>query len=109
MDKVTSMDKVTKLEAEKMLGDVPEEKRFFCCDGQVFKNLQELVTALKGMKEETFRYHSNETKSDFSNWVRDVIGDEKLSKDLRKSTTQDQAARKVADRIAWLKSKLAVK
>jgi len=45
-------------------------------------------------------------KNDFSNWVRDVIGDEKLSRDLQKSTTQAQAAKSVADRVTWLKSKI---
>ena len=69
------------------------------------KNLPELEMALKEMSEETFRYHSSETKSDFSNWVRDVIGDEKLSRDLQKSTSRTQAVKKVADRIAWLQSK----
>jgi len=99
------MVRITKTVAEKLLADVPQEKRFWCSDGRALRNLPELETALKGMSEETFRYHSNETKSDFSNWVYDVIGDEKLARDLRKSTTQTQAAKSVADRIAWLKGK----
>jgi hypothetical protein len=104
---VTKMEKITKSVAVKMLGDVPGENWFWCYDGRVLKNLQELETALKEMGEETFRYHASEAKNDFSNWVKDVIGDEKLSGDLRKSTTGAQAAKKVADRIAWLKKKLA--
>jgi len=55
------------------------------------------------MSEETFRYHSSEIKSDFRNWIYDVIGDEKLSSDLGKSTTQAQAATSyVGNRVAWL-------
>ena len=46
------------------------------------------------------RYHSNEDKSDFSNWVYDVISGEKLSRDLWKSAAQAQAARYVGNRIA---------
>ena len=99
------MVRITKTVAEKLLADVPQEKRFWCSDGRALRNLPELETALKGMSEETFRYHFNETKSDFSNWVYDVIGDEKLARDLRKSTTQTQAVKSVADRIAWLKGK----
>ena len=99
------MVRITKTVAEKLLADVPREKRFWCSDGRALRNLPELETVLKGMSEETFRYHSKETKSDFSNWVHDVIGDEKLARDLRKSTTQTQAAKSVADRIAWLKGK----
>ena len=103
------MAKVTRLVAESRLGDVPENKRFLCYDGETINNLRELRIALKDMSDETFNYHSNEVKSDFGNWVRDVIGDEKLSKDLRKSYNRFQAAKSVADRIAWLESKLVAK
>ena len=93
---------ITKAVAEGRLGDVSQEKQFWCHDGHRLKNLQELEAALAQMTEETFRYHVNETKSDFSNWVRDVIGDDKLSRDLRTSVTRDRAARSVAARIDLL-------
>jgi len=100
------MFRITKSVAEERLGNVSQEKQFWCHDGQYLKNLQEMKAALEQMTEETFRYHSNEAKSDFSNWVRDVIGDEKLSRDLQKSTTRAQAVKSVADRVIWLKSKI---
>jgi hypothetical protein len=103
------MIRITKSRAEKMLGDVPAEKRFWCQDGQVLKNLSELEKALRNMKEPTFRHHSSEARNDFSNWVKDVIGDEKLSTDLLKSTTRTQAAKSVASRIAFLRQKIATK
>ena len=90
------MFKITKAVAEKILADVPQEKRFRCHDGRVLKSLPELEAELKVMSEETFR-----------NWVRDVVGDEKLSRNLRKNTNRAQAAKRVANRIAWLKSKIA--
>ena len=62
------MVKITKKVAEKMLGEVPWNERFSCSDGRVLKSLPELEAALKEMSEEAFRYHSNEVKSDFSNW-----------------------------------------
>jgi len=102
------MLKFTKAVAEKMLGDVPQEMWFWCSDGRALKNLPELEVALREMSEETFRCHADESKSDFSNWARDVIGDQKLARDLRKSTTQAQAARSVANRIAWLRGKMAI-
>jgi hypothetical protein len=100
------MVRIAKSVAEERLGDVSQEKQFWCHDGRYLKNLEELEVALEQMTEETFRYHSNEAKSDFSNWVRDVIGDEKLSRDLQKSTTQAQAAKSVVDRVTWLKGKI---
>jgi hypothetical protein len=93
--------------AAEWLADVPLEKQFWCSDGRILKNLAELENTLGEMSEETFGYHSNEVKSDFSNWVRDVIGDEKLARDLLKSVTRAQAMKNVANRIAWLNSKMA--
>ena len=103
------MVKITSSVAGKWLDDVPVGEQFWCQDGRVLKNLWELQAALSDMREETFRHHSNETKNDFSNWVKDVIGDEKLSRDLLRSTTKAQAARSVASRIAWLEDKMAAK
>lgn len=103
------MTKITETVAEKMLGDVPQDKWFYCADGRFLKNLPELDFALKGMSDETYCYHSNDAKSDFSKWVTDVVDDAKLSRDLQKSTSRTKAAKSVADRIAWLRSKTITK
>ena len=99
------MVKNTREIARSRLADVPPEKQFWCSDGRVFKNLAELVAGLEQISEETFRYHSNETKNDFSKWVSDVIGDRQLSRDMQKIRSRAQAVLVVADRVAWLKSK----
>lgn len=100
------MIRVTRRTARRMLGSVPQDKRFWCQDGRVLKNLLELETAFRLMSDDAFSYHAHEARNDFSNWVRDVIGDEKLSRDLLKSTTRARAEKNVSSRIAWLKSKL---
>ena len=102
---MTKIIRITKIIARERLADVPCEKLFWCSDGRVLKNLSELEMALKQMNEETFRYHSSETKNDFATWVMDVIGDDKLSRDLQKSKTQAQAEKAVVDRVAWLHRK----
>src|SRR4030067_2050059 len=79
------MVKMTSSVAIQRIADVPDDKRFWCSDGRTVKNLQELVTALEQMSDETYRYHANDMKTDFANWVRDVIGDDKLARDLLKS------------------------
>jgi hypothetical protein len=99
------MVKMTGPVARQKLADVPEGKQFWCVDGRTLKNLPELAASLEQMSEDTFRTHSNDTKSDFSNWVRDVIGEDKLARDLLKSSTKQQAAKAVADRVKWLKEK----
>lgn len=91
---------------ESWLGDVPQDKVFWRHDGGAVKNLDELAAALRQMSEETFRYHAAGGKSDFSNWVRDVIGDGTLANQLQKAMTQTTAARKVETRLGWLKARL---
>jgi len=100
--------RITKSIAETRLGEVPQGEQFWCEDGRVLNNLPELSVALHQMHAETYRHHAGGNRNDFSNWVRDVIGDDKLSRDLLKSTSQAQSAKSVGDRIAWLKSKLEV-
>jgi hypothetical protein len=87
-----------------MLADVPDEKRFWLADGRYLKNLEELEAALAQMAPETFATHSNAEKTDFSNWVRDVIGDDKLAADLLKCKTRERAARIVTERVRLLKA-----
>ena len=101
------MARIVAQDAEKMLGKVPDRKEFRCCDGNTLQDVRELGGALISMSDGTFNYHSNEKKKDFGNWVRDVIGDEKLSRDLDKSTTRNQAAKNVAKRVAFLSEKLS--
>jgi hypothetical protein len=98
--------KISKEEANKRLGDVPDEKRFWCQDGRVIKNLKELEEALNDMSDETFHYHLGEGRNDFSNWIRDVVGDNKLANDLSKAKSRIQASKTVAQRISFLQSKV---
>jgi len=91
-----------KQEAEKFLASVPEEKVFWCHDGRILRNIKELGEALASMTDETFAYHSNTEKKDFSNWVGDVIGDTNLAKELENLTDRNQAANIVSNRIALL-------
>jgi hypothetical protein len=99
------MAKITRKIAREWLADVPEDKVFWCSDGRVMKNLTELEKALLEMSDETFRYHANESKNDFSNWIQDVIGDVQLADDLRRNATRPEAAESIATRIAWLKTR----
>ena len=100
------MAKILKKDAERLLANVPEEYVFRCYDGRTFRNMEELSQALKSMGDEGFTHHANAEKNDFRNWVKDVIKDEKLARDLAKSRDQLQAAKAVENRMSFLKSKL---
>jgi len=98
--------KISREEASRRLGDVPDGKHFWCHDGKLIKNLGELEKALNDMSDETFHYHLSEGRNDFSNWIRDVVGDNKLANDLSKAKSRIRAGNAVAQRISFLESKL---
>jgi len=100
------MAKILKKDAERLLANVPEEYVFRCHDGRTFRNMEELGQAFRSMGDEGFTYHANAEKNDFSNWVKNVIKDDKLARDLAKSRDQLQAAKTVENRISFLMEKL---
>jgi hypothetical protein len=83
----------------KPLVKVPAEYVFWCHDGSVFSDLNELAEGLEAMSDEIFAYHSNFEKHDFSNWIRDVVRDEELADDLERAASRLQAAACVIARI----------
>ena len=97
------MVRVTKAIARKILADVPDEKQFWLADGRYLKNLAELEAALAEISPDLYRVHAGGGKTDFSNWVRDVMGDDELAADLLKCAAPEQAVRAVAGRFNYLK------
>ena len=91
---------------ERLLADVPEQYVFKCGDGRILRNERDLRDALLTITNETFAYHSNNVKHDFSVWVRDVVKDRRLARDLARSTSRIQAAKRVAHRVSFLSSKI---
>ena len=99
------MTKILKQDAEKRLADVPGEYAFWCNDGRIVKSMRELKEALEQMGDAIYVYHANAEKNDFSTWVKDVLADEKLAKDLSKSMNRSEAARCVAAHVTVLANK----
>lgn len=79
---------------------------FWCRDGKAFKNLYELREGLRNMSDETYIFHANAHRNDFSNWVRDVVKDNKLADDLRRANNRDEASKIVDNRIKQLERKI---
>jgi len=100
------MPRISVRDAQRMLGNVPEDYAFRCQGGLVLRNMTDLRNALARMADDTFAHHSNAEKKDFANWVRDIIGDNKLARDIEKSLDRRKAAEMVSDRVAFLTGKL---
>ncbi len=89
----------TKKSVKKRVAKAPVEFVFWCHDGNVFMDLDELARGLKNMTDETYVYHSNGLKHDFSSWVRDVIGDEQLADELEMALNRLEAVTCIEARI----------
>jgi len=101
------MAETLKEQAKRLLADVPEEYVFWCHDGGILRSMKELGDALNSMTDETYAFHANAEKNDFTNWVRDIIKDGRLARDLQKATDRAQAAKQAATRVATLTKRLA--
>jgi hypothetical protein len=106
MVKMVKIVRISKEEAMRRLGDVPDDKPFWCHDGKIIKNIRELRTSLNDMSDETFHYHLGEGRNDFSKWIKDVVGDTQLAEDLSKAKSRMQASQAVAQRISFLESRM---
>jgi len=100
------MVKVIGHEAKRLLADVPDEYVFYLNDGRILKNMENLRDALNAMSDELFAYHVNSAKNDFSNWVRDIMNDEKLAKDLLKTSNRLQSFKVLSQRVAFLRNRM---
>ena len=89
---------------KKFFQDVFPEHCFWCCDGQIIKNLLDFDVVLKKMSSATYKYHANLEKNDFSQWIEEVIGDKVLANNLRKSKSKANAMKYTSNRIKELSS-----
>ena len=98
--------RITKSQAEKYLSKVPEQNVFWCNNGTVLRDIRELRDALANMPDQTYAYHSNEIKKDFSDWMRDIVGDKKLADDLVTARSREDALKMVEARCSLLQSRV---
>ena len=69
----------------------------------LLKNLDELANALPEMGDDTFHHHVNNEKNDFSSWIKEALGDQRLANDLLSSKSREFIAKKIRNRLNSLK------
>src|SRR3989338_9250788 len=89
--------------AARLLCNASPEQCFWVNNGPVLKNMEELADALQQMNDETYTYHANKEKNDFSRWIADIFQDQKLANDLLSSRNKESAVKKLKSRINSLK------
>jgi predicted metal-dependent HD superfamily phosphohydrolase len=99
------MERNRRLDARKILADVPPEKAFYCHEDGYFQNLQQLLAGLENLPDDIYSYHVNPDNNDFANWIRDVIGDTKLARDMIKAPDRAAAVKAVSSRVKYLSAR----
>lgn len=73
--------------------DVDPEFWLWTCEGFPVKNRKDLVSVFSKLSDAGFKVHVRSKKNDFSEWAKDVLGDEDLSKDLFKAKDRKSSLR----------------
>ncbi len=83
-----------------ILENAKPENRFYCADGTVLRNVQELGERLKAISVQAFYHHVTPSRNDFHNWIRDVYQDPALASELLKAKLPFEAAAIVRKHVA---------
>ncbi|MBI2133882.1 hypothetical protein HYU11_04325 [Candidatus Woesearchaeota archaeon] len=90
-------------EARRILSRVSQVTSFWLCTNEYLRNLDELGKSLEKATDEVFRYHVNKDKNDFEKWIRDVVNDKELAREISRIKTKETLVRKIAERVSELK------
>ena len=72
----------TKNDAKNALKPCEWHQEFYMCDGRRINSMPNLLKALRHTNADTFNYHVNESKNDFSLWINTVFKDSKLARSI---------------------------
>ena len=86
----------------KLAMNVPDDKVFWVHDGPVLRNVKDLCDYLPSMSDDTFNHHVSPERNDFSNWIKDVVGDKQLANEIGKCKNKDSACRKLKAKVGNL-------
>ena len=87
----TTTKKISSASGKKGLVEASSHNSFWMNDGQILNTLVALAGALNGMETVVYKYHTNNGRHDFANWVDDVLSDADCATALRKCKTAKTA------------------
>ncbi len=99
---------LNKLRAEKLVNEEIDYNKKEIKSGQYFifnngirvKNLNELAEQLGKIDKKTFKYHINNKKNDFSNWIEQVFNEKKLADEIREIKNIEETKSKILGYIS---------
>jgi hypothetical protein len=64
---------------------IKPEHYFGLCSGILIKDIKELAFALDYISDGELNHHVNQSRNDFSRWIRDVFEEKQLADDVAKA------------------------
>ena len=84
---------------KKLMTTVNEQHHFHVADGMKLENLMQLMEYLEKINDETYKFHANESKNDFSSWVNDVFEEPELAQNLKTASNKANAQLIIAKKL----------
>ena len=93
-------------DARRILEKVSASDAFWLCTNHNLRSLTELVETLEGVNDDVFRYHVARDKNDFEVWIREVVLDKELAREIARVKTKETLIRKINERVSYLRKVL---
>ena len=90
--------------AKGILAKVPFHVSFWLCTNENLRSLADVFEALQKASDDVFRYHVNRDKNDFEVWIRDIIKDKDLAREIARVKTRETLIRKISERVDELRT-----
>jgi hypothetical protein len=103
MTKKVAAKKITGATIKKEMVVASNYNSFWLNDGQILNTLKALEGVLKNMDNAVYKYHTNNGRHDFANWVEDVLKDIDCAAALKKAKTPKSAHAVVVKHLAFYK------
>ncbi|RME53573.1 hypothetical protein D6783_01765 [Candidatus Woesearchaeota archaeon] len=69
---------------------IPDDQKFYFRHGKTAASLEELLQIIEGLDEHDFVHHVHEGRNDFANWVRHVLRNEDVARQLEQAHSKEQ-------------------
>lgn len=89
-------------EARRMLGKTSPTDGFWLCTNENLRSLNELSEALEKADNDVFRYHVTRDRNDFEAWIREIVKDKELAREIARVKTKETLIRKIEERVEEL-------
>lgn len=89
-------------EARRILSRVAPKDAFWLCTNENLRNLKGLLNSLDEVDDDVFRYHVTRDRNDFEVWIRDILKDKELAREIARVKTKETLIRKINERLELL-------